>query len=108
MDDSDLPLVKLLTKTVRSHHLSDIVHKDTCWTASFLPTAYYRLYVSEAPFDEFSLGSLELPGIIQDIIKVVYGRDAGKYVVKGRLDPVLLTVSLICHTNTKNMLKVIA
>lgn len=91
--DVDNNPLKLTTKNVRSHHLPDFIHKDNRWTARFLPTAYYRLYISKAPFDEFSLGSLELPNIVQDIVKKIYGRDAGKYIVKGKSDPILLTVS---------------
>ena len=88
-------IVKLTAKTVRSHHLPDFIHKDARWTSKLLPTAYYRLYVSNAPFDEFMLSSQELPGIIQQLIKEVYDRDAGLYTVKGKADPILLTVSPI-------------
>lgn len=91
-DSSDELVLKLTTKTVRTHHLPDFAHNDTRWTTKFLPTAYYRLFVSNAPFDEFSLGSPELPNIIQELIRLIYGEDAGKYRVKGRHDPILLTV----------------
>ena len=60
--------LKLTTKTVRTYHLPDFIHKDNRWATKLLPTAYYRLFVSNAPFDEFMLSSPELPGIIQELI----------------------------------------
>lgn len=84
--------IKLTTKTVRSSHLPDFIHGDMRWTSQLIPTAYYRLFISNAPFDEFSLSSPGLPAIIQDLIRLIYGKDAGKYTVKGKQDPILLTV----------------
>lgn len=97
-DSSELEIVskaiKLTAKTVRSSHLPDFTRRDMRWANQLIPTAYYRLFVSDAPFDEFSLSSPELPAIIQDLVKLVYGDDAGKYTVKGRQDPILLMVGI--------------
>jgi hypothetical protein len=98
-DDSSEPeivskAIKLTTKTVRSSHLPDFIHSDMRWASQFIPTAYYRLFISNAPFDEFSLSSPELPAIIQDLIQLIYGKNAGKYTVKGKQDPILLMVGI--------------
>jgi hypothetical protein len=94
---SDIPLVKLTTKTVWNEHLPDFIHRDNRWTTQLLPTAYYRLYVSKAPFNEFLLSFPELPNTVQDLIKLVYGSDASRYNVNmnGKSDPVLLNTSLV-------------
>ena len=55
---------------------------DVRWTKQLLPTAYYRLYVSDAPFDEFSLSSKGLAGIAQVLIRSVYESDASLYVAE--------------------------
>jgi hypothetical protein len=100
---SDIPFVKLTTKTVRNEHLPDVIHRDHHWMARLLPTAYYRLYVSKAPFDEFLLSSSELPNIVQYLIKLVYGSDASQYNVNvnGKSDPILLNVSLVLSLTRK-------
>jgi hypothetical protein len=84
-------------KTVWNENLPDFIHRDNRWTTRLLPTAYYWLYVSKAPFDAFLLSSPELPNIVQDLIKLVYGGDAGKYNVNvnGKSDPILLNISLV-------------
>jgi len=93
MDEDGNAIIRLMVKTVQNHHIPDFTHKDACWMSKLLPTAYHRLYVSHALFDESSLSSQELPGIIQELIKEFYDRDAGMYTVKGKTDPILLTVS---------------
>ena len=94
--------LKLTTKTVRTHHLPDFIHKDNCWVTKFLPTVYYWLFVSNALFDEFTLSSPELPGIIQELIQLIYGKDASKYIVQGKHDPILLMVCT--HPSAENLL----
>ena len=48
------------------------------------------------------LSSPELPGIIQELNQLIYNKDASKYVVQGKHDPILLTVCR--HSSAENLL----